>query len=203
MEPLNRLLELATIEGLLSPINNKMAKLRMSMYADDTAVFVNPVREEIQVVAQILTIFGNASGLITSMGKCVVYPIRCVGINLDEVMEGFQCPIKSFPCNYLGLPLHFRQLHRVEIQPLIDKISNRLPAWRGRFLNKAGRLRLLNSVLSSMPTYFLTVFPPKNGHLSELTKLEEVSCGRERKVQMGVTVWFVGPWSSGQINWGA
>lgn len=96
MEPLNRLLELATAKGLLSPIKNKMAKLRMSLYADDATVFVNPVREEVQVVAEILTIFGNASGLITNMGKCVVYPIRCDDINLDEVMEGFQCPIKSF-----------------------------------------------------------------------------------------------------------
>ena len=31
----------------------------------------------------------------------------------------------------------------------------------GRFLNRAGRLKLLNSVLTAIPTYFLTVFEPK------------------------------------------
>jgi mannosylglycoprotein endo-beta-mannosidase len=171
MEPLNRLLELATNEGFLTPINNRMARFRTSMYADDAAVFVNPVKDEIRVVAEILAIFGNASGLITNMDKCAVYPIRCDELNLEEIMEDFQCPIQNFPCKYLGLPLHYRQLHRVELQPLIDKISNRLPAWRGRFLNKAGRLRLLNSVLSSIPTYFFTVFPPKNWVVKRIDKI--------------------------------
>lgn len=58
-----------------------------------------------------------------------------------EVMEGFQCLVQSFPCNYLGLPLHFKQLRQVEVQPLIHKMSNRLPTWKGRFLNRASRLK--------------------------------------------------------------
>jgi hypothetical protein len=50
MEPLQRLLEVAASEGLLSPIRNRVARLRCSMYADDAAVFVNPIKEEIQTV---------------------------------------------------------------------------------------------------------------------------------------------------------
>jgi len=34
-----------------------------------------------------------------------------------------------------------------------------LPGWKGRMLNRADRLTLVTSVLSSMPTYHLTVFP--------------------------------------------
>lgn len=43
----------------------------------------------------------------------------------------------------------------------IDKVAKRLPAWKGTFSNRAGRLKLVNTVLSSMPVYFLTVFEPK------------------------------------------
>jgi hypothetical protein len=150
-----------------------MARFRTSMYADDPAVFVNPVKDEIRVVAEILSIFGNTSGLITNMDKCAVYPIRCDDLNIEEIMEDFQCPIQNFSCKYLGLPLHYRQLHRVKMQPLIDKISNRLPTWRGRFLNKAGRLRLLTSVLSSLPTYFFTVFPPKKWVVKRIDKIRQ------------------------------
>ncbi|CAN6246948.1 unnamed protein product [Urochloa humidicola] len=172
MEPLQKLFELATEDGLLSPINDRAAKFRTSLYADDAAIFLNPVKEEVQTVSQILQLFGEASGLVTNMNKSAVYPIRCENINVQEVMEGFQCQIKEFPCTYLGLPLHFRQLHRVEIQPLVEKLANRLPSWKGRFLNRAGRLKLLNTVLSSMPTYFLTAFAPKKWLIKRLDKIQ-------------------------------
>jgi mannosylglycoprotein endo-beta-mannosidase len=161
MEPLQRLFEIASSTGLLSPINNRTAKLRASLYADGAAIFVNPIKEDIQVVADILVLFGKVSGLITNRDKCAVYPVQCEGIDIATVMEGFSYPIKSFPCTYLGLLLHLRQLRRVDFQPLFDKLANRLPTWKGKFLNKAGRLQLLNSVLSTIPTYFLTMFALK------------------------------------------
>jgi hypothetical protein len=146
-------------------IGNRAAKLRVSLHADDAAVFLKPVREEVYVVAQVLELFGKASGLITNRAKCAVYPIRCDDVDLDMVMQPFQCSIQDFPSNYLGLPLHVRQIRRVEVQPLIDKIADRLPTWKGRFLNRGGRLKILNVVLSLIPTYFLTVFAPKKvGH---------------------------------------
>jgi hypothetical protein len=44
------------------------------------------------------------------------------------------------------------------VQTLIEKIGQRLPGWKGRLLNQAGRLTLITSMLSSMPTYHLTIF---------------------------------------------
>ena len=104
MEPLQRLLDLSTQEEVLSPINNRAATLRTSLYADDAAIFLNPIKEEVCVVAYILENFGKASGLITNHAKCAAYPIRCDWFDLNDILEGFTCPIKSFPCNYLGLP---------------------------------------------------------------------------------------------------
>lgn len=171
MEPLQRLFQIAATEGLLSPLHNRVPGLRISLYADDAAVFVKPIKEEVNVVAQILDIFGQASGLNINRAKCAVYPIRCDDVDLREVMTDFQCQTLSFPCKYLGLPLHFKQPRRVDIQPLLDKMANRLPAWKGKFLNKAGRLKLLNSVLSSLPTYYLTIFAPKKWTIKSMDKI--------------------------------
>ncbi|CAN6171901.1 unnamed protein product [Urochloa humidicola] len=171
MEPLQKLLDLATSDNILSPINNRAARLRTSLYADDAAIFLNPVKQEIHAVNDLLQLFGQVSGLIINRSKCAVYPIQCDGIDLDDVMQDFNCPISSFPCTYLGLPLHFRPLHRVEIQPLVDKMANRLSSWKGRFLNKAGRLRLVNSVLSTMPVYFLTAFAPTKWMIKKIDKI--------------------------------
>jgi hypothetical protein len=32
----------------------------------------------------------------------------------------------KFPGKYLGLPLHFRNIKRIEFQPIIEKINKRL-----------------------------------------------------------------------------
>ena len=170
MEPLQLMLKRATAEGLLSPICNRNARIRISLYADDAAIFLNPITEEVQVVENILRAFGCASGLVTNTDKSAVYPVCCDGMNLQHVMEAFQCQVKEFPCSYLGLPLHVRQLKRVDIQPLIDKVGAKLTTWKGKLLNKAGRLKLTNSVLTSVPTYFITVFKLQKWAIKKIDK---------------------------------
>jgi mannosylglycoprotein endo-beta-mannosidase len=171
MEPFQKMMAIAATDGLLSPLSSRGPSLRVSLYADDAAVFVKPIKTEIQVVANILQIFGHASGLNINRDKCVVYPIQCQDLSMEAIMEPFPCQISSFPSHYLGLPLHFRQLSRVQVQPRIDKVGNRLPMWKGRFLNKAARLKLINSVLSSIPTYFLTIFSLKKWGFKKIDKI--------------------------------
>lgn len=38
----------------------------------------------------------------------------------------------SFPLKYLGLPLAVSRVSRADLQPLFDKSTRRLAAWRGR-----------------------------------------------------------------------
>ncbi|CAD6258634.1 unnamed protein product [Miscanthus lutarioriparius] len=103
--------------------------------------------------------FGIFSGLHINLQKSSVHPISCGNVDLDQVLSPFTGSRGDFPCKYLGLQLHVRSLQKVHMQPLIERIRQRLPRWKGRWLNKAGRLTLVTYVLSSMPTYHLTVFP--------------------------------------------
>jgi hypothetical protein len=162
------------------------------MYADDAALFVKPVRDDIATVAEILDIFGRALGLMVNRSKCVVYPIHCEEVDVEVVLQDFQCPIKNFPCTYLGLPLHYRHLRRVEFQPLIDKVGNRLPAWKGWFLNRAGHLKLMTTVLTVMPTFFLTVFSQKMVSQEARQIAEGFSFGKELTMPEEVTAWCNG-----------
>ena len=171
MEPLQRLLELATTNGAITQVAHRSAKLRISMYADDAAIFLNPILEEVREVAYILSVFGNASGLLVNVAKSACFPIRCEDLDLHHTLQFFNCPIKSFPCAYLGLPLHYRKLGRVEVQPLIEKVAARLPTWKGRLLSKIGRLRLVNAVLTSIPVHFLTVFPLQKWALKKIDRV--------------------------------
>ena len=130
------------------------------MYADDSAIFINPVKEDVEAIKTILEAFGNVSGLHINLHKSSIHPIRCEETDLDWVLSPFTGTRGTFPCKYLGLQLHVRSLQKILVQPLIERIGQRLPGWKGRWLNRAGCLTLVSSVLSSMPTYHLTVFPP-------------------------------------------
>lgn len=88
-----------------------------------------------------------------------MFPIQCEDSDLTKIHSAFPRQVSHFPCRYLGLPLQISRTQRVDEQILIDKIGAMLPDWKGRLLNKAGRLTLATSGLSSIPTYYMTMFP--------------------------------------------
>ena len=145
MEPLQRLLALATERGILSPLKLQMARFRSSFYADDAALFLNPVLNDFVAVQAILKIFADASGLKANIQKSVAYPISCAVLDLLPLMAVFGGQQGHLPCQYLGLPLGVRKPKRIEMQPLIDKIAGKLAPRKGRLLNRMGRLIYTNS----------------------------------------------------------
>ena len=69
------------------------------------------------------------------------------------------CHVGSLPLHYLGMPLG-ASYKALEIwNPIIEKIERRLVGWQKMYLSKGGRLTLLKSTLSSLPTYYLSLFP--------------------------------------------
>jgi hypothetical protein len=59
-----------------------------------------------------------------------------------------------FPFTYLGLPLGLTKPLVRDFAPLICRVERRL-ASSSQFLLYAGRFQLINSVLSSLPTYYI------------------------------------------------
>jgi hypothetical protein len=70
-------------------------------------------------------------------------------------MEVLACELKSFPIQYLGLPLSTTRLAKAELQPLVDKIARGVPAWTAALLKKSGRLVYLNAKLAASPIYHM------------------------------------------------
>ena len=100
------------------------------MYADDATIFINPLKEDLEAITTILQEFGRVSGLHINLQKSSVHPIRCQGIDLDHVLASFAGTREPFPCRYLGLQLHTRSLQKVHVQPLIERIGQRLQVER-------------------------------------------------------------------------
>jgi hypothetical protein len=157
MEPLHRLLDLAFDSGILSKLRGTKCTFRASLYADDVALFINPTIQDIQGLRDILSGFGCATGLLTNMAKSSITPISCAGIDTDALAQSIGIPVKHFPCMYLGMPLSVWKLAKADWQALLDKVDKYLATWKARMMSKAGRLEMLNSVLSSLPVYLMTI----------------------------------------------
>jgi hypothetical protein len=140
---LTQILEGATRHGLLQKLRGRGTILCSSLYADDAAVFVAPIKEDIQNLAAILQRFGVVTELCMNFLKSSIVPIRCGQINLDEVLEGILTTRASFPLHYLGLPLSVWSLRRRDFQHLKDKCARKFPTWNGKFIAMAGRVSLV------------------------------------------------------------
>jgi hypothetical protein len=88
IDPLAKILDTASTHGILHEIRGRGNILRTSLYTDDAAIFVAPIREDIQNLANIHHSFGEVTGLSTNFRKIFVVPIRCRDINLDDILEG-------------------------------------------------------------------------------------------------------------------
>jgi hypothetical protein len=171
MDPLQRMIEMAADAGLLGRVLPKKAKLCCSLYAYDAGVFVRADKEDLKVLKRILEVFEGCLGLKMNFDKTEIFPIRYPQTLWPDLMDVFPGKYSKFPEKYLGLPLHFRNVKRVDVQALIGKINKRLVGWKGRLLSKAGRETLVKAVLSTQPIYHLTVFPAQKWLLKRIDKL--------------------------------
>nr|GEV14988.1 ribonuclease H-like domain-containing protein [Tanacetum cinerariifolium] len=62
------------------------------------------------------------------------------------------------PVKYLGVPLVSSRLDYRDCKELIEKVLNHVRDWKNKSLSAAGRLQLVQSVISSMHVYWASVF---------------------------------------------
>ncbi|WVZ67071.1 hypothetical protein U9M48_016209, partial [Paspalum notatum var. saurae] len=167
IDPLQRLLHHATEAGILSRVSRAGTRLRTSLYADDAIIFIRPQKSELDALANLLHLFGEASGLRTNIQKSSVMRRT----NLDDILGNFPASRTNFPIRYLGIPLTVARLKKVDFQYLLDKVYSKLTTWQGRNLTLVGRLVLVKSVLSSQPVHTLTAINVPKEVLEEIDKL--------------------------------
>jgi hypothetical protein len=66
------------------------------------------------------------------------------------------CECADLPCTYLGVLLSPWCLPKSAVQQVVDKVTRRLPPWKGRMLNRSGRLVLSRSMFCAIPVHIST-----------------------------------------------
>lgn len=125
-------------------------------YADDTLCIGKASVQNLWTMKAILRGFQMVSALKINFSKSSL-----VGINVSEdfmamACDFLNCSAGSIPFKYLGLPVGANMRSMSTWEPLVETIGGRLNTWSTRYISFGGRIVLLNSVLNSMPIFYLS-----------------------------------------------
>jgi hypothetical protein len=140
------------------------------LFADDTLIFCEPKVEQIQHLRCLLLCFEAVLGLKINLSKSMIVPIGAVG-NLEILSNILGCRVESLPLTYLGLPLGATHRDTSIWDAVIGKMEAKLAGWKWMYLSKGGRLTLIKSTLSNIPTYYLSLF---QGPMRVAKRLEKI-----------------------------
>ena len=117
-------------------------------------------------------------GLKVNATESEMVPIGEVN-DVHALAEILGCRVDALLMTYLGMPLGASHKSPSIWNPILEKIERKLVRWKKLYLSKGGRLTLLKSTLSSLPTYFFNLFSPSL-HMwqTKLRSCKETSCGK-------------------------
>ncbi|KAG7992074.1 hypothetical protein I3843_02G109700 [Carya illinoinensis] len=175
MDVLSKMLEGAVEIGFISGFSvggSPHGSLTIShlLFADDTLIFCHPDLDQFRSLRAILLCFEAVLGLKVNLAKSEVVPVGSV-INLSEVAAILGCKVSLLPMKYLGLSLGAPHKSKAMWEGMIEKIESKLAGWKRIYLSKGGRITLIKSTLSNLPTYFLSLFLVPAGVANRLEKI--------------------------------
>jgi hypothetical protein len=126
-------------------------------YADDTLIIMEGCARQLFFLKGLLNSFASSCGLKVNFTKSMMVPINLSNARVQHLASTFGCSVGSFPFTYLGLPLGLTKPRVDDFLPMVTRCERRLVS-TSLFLSQAGKLRITNSVFTSLPTFYMSTF---------------------------------------------
>ncbi|GKV32614.1 hypothetical protein SLEP1_g41208 [Rubroshorea leprosula] len=172
-EGINGLVMKAVEKGLLEgvEVGGKGFKISHLQYADDTLLFGTATEENVWAMKSILRTFELVLGLKINFNKSQLIGIGVKEEWLEKMAWILCCKKGVLPFKYLGVPIGGRSGKLSFWKPVLEGVNRKLSTWNGRFLSLGGRITLINSVLTSLPVFWMSVFLIPKGTILFLDKI--------------------------------
>ena len=128
--------------------------------------------EDLQILKPILLVFWKLSMLKINLDKSTLFEINTSQDLIIRLASMLECKVSEWPLTYLGLPLGGNRKAIAFWDPMIDRVSRRLDGWKRTFLSLGGRITLIQTSVSHIHNYFLSLFKIRMSIVSKIDKLQ-------------------------------
>jgi hypothetical protein len=171
MEALSRMITAAVSGGLLDGFRVGNVSYSHLLFADDTLIFCDASSSKLLYLRSLFLLFEAASGLKVNLAKSSLIPVGEV-VQVRRLADILGCEVASLPVKYLGLPLGVSYKSTRIWDGVIEKVEKWLASWKRLYLSKGGRVTLIKSTLSNLPTYYMSLFPIPVCFATRIEKLQ-------------------------------
>ncbi|XP_020599168.1 uncharacterized protein LOC110038621 [Phalaenopsis equestris] len=125
-------------------------------FADDVIIFSKASKPVVRLFMQCLENFQEVSGIKLNGQKCISVLSKQCKSEFKKWVSNFTGFTNSqLPVKYLGVFLIKGRTKNFQFDHILEKIQSKLQAWENSYLSNGGRITLLKSVLSAIPSYLL------------------------------------------------
>jgi hypothetical protein len=128
---ISRAQEQGFIKGLIPEMYE--GGLSLLQYADDTIFMFEDNLEYARNLKIILCTFEHLTGLKINFSKSEVYCFGSAVEKQEEYAYIFTCKVGEIPFRYLGMPVHYKRLSKIDWRPAEEKVENKCPCWQGGY----------------------------------------------------------------------
>ena len=156
MEKLSILISNLVQEGKWKPIriSNSVPSISHILFVDDCLFFIRAKSSQLRLVTQVMYDFGKALGLRLNLDKSRMMGSKCLSrTKMEKFATISSIPITLNIAKYLGFPMFTKRPTKHDFHNIFEHMTKHLSGWKGKLLNKSGRVTLARSVLSSISLY--------------------------------------------------
>ncbi|GKV27354.1 hypothetical protein SLEP1_g36534 [Rubroshorea leprosula] len=172
MEVLSHMLNKAAEEGKFAYHPKcKNVQLTHLCFANNLMIFTDGSLASLNAIDAVLTHFYKVSGLRVNYAKSELF---CCGLSTSHtqlLVEKFGFKIGTLPVRYLGVPLITGKLAKMDLRPLVSKITEKMSSWAAKHLSFAGRLQLISLIIQGITNFWCSVFILPKGIIKEVEKI--------------------------------
>jgi hypothetical protein len=174
-ESLNKNLEWESTNGTIPGIKiaQGVKRLNHSQFVDDTLLLSGASKTLARRILQVLDTFLLVSGGLLNKEKCQIYTWNVLATIREGIAQimGFTITQDWKSFKYLGLPLCIKALPGDFWHHFMQKVKEKMETWGSRWLNPAGRVVLIKSVLLAFPLFQFSTLLALKGILKEMAQL--------------------------------